>query len=242
MVPRITVKINGQEWERQAILALEEQRYRVVGRKLKVDMTGYSLEQMRQTLLDSKLRLGSQELAKICKKDTVLSGFTAQFLVALSGGKRTSSQIEIHATGLSAQEFIHWFEERNALADQVALLAAHPEHYVIDCQDKQMFVIERTGGAPMISEFTIDMGELEDLEKEFLPDYPHRIAGQAIDSKGRVIGAALHRFRDTEEGLEGILRIDFPKRTPKVIIEGHKKHLAIEFSNWMELAVSGRIE
>ena len=210
MVPRITVKINGQEWERQAILALEEQRYRVVGRKLKVDMTGYSLEQMRQTLLDS-----------------------AQFLVALSGGKRTSSQIEIHATGLSAQEFIHWFEERNALADQVALLAAHPEHYVIDCQDKQMFVIERTGGAPMISEFTIDMGELEDLEKEFLPDYPHRIAGQAIDSKGRVIGAALHQFRDTEEGLEGILRIDFPKRTPKVIIEGHKKHLAIEFSNWI---------
>lgn len=43
-------------------------------------------------------------------------------------------------------------------------------------------------------------------------------------------------IKESSNGLHGLLTIYFPALVPKRIVEGHKRHLAIEFSNWVELA------
>ena len=48
------------------------------------------------------------------------------------------------------------------------------------------------------------------------------------------IGGATHQFRDADEGMRGVLSIDFPLLTPGAVLSGHKLHLAIDFSNWIE--------
>ncbi len=50
----------------------------------------------------------------------------------------------------------------------------------------------------------------------------------------------MHQFQDTKDGLHGILSIDYPLMTPPVIMNGHKVHLAIEFSNWIEASYESK--
>lgn len=38
--------------------------------------------------------------------------------------------------------------------------------------------------------------------------------------------------------MRGVLSIDFPLLTPGAVLSGHKLHLAIEFSNWIEAATA----
>lgn len=123
------------------------------------------------------------------------------------------------------------------------MLQAHPEHYVIDSRpDGTQQVCETTGGAPLASEFTICFGNTEAITIPLRKDCPYRIEGVSVLASGLCIGGARHQFQDMPGGLHGFLCIDFPKRTPRSIINGHKWHLAIEFSNWVEAAASGKYD
>lgn len=236
MKPTITVLINGQAHKRQEILDLEEKRSRVAGKKLGLQFTNETLSQMRQALLERKLELGHAGMQQCCQKDIALSSRIFKLLSSLSRGRLKTSQIEIEVQGLSAKAFLDWFEGRNEVADEAALLAAHPEHYIIASKDNRQWVYETAGGSPFVSEFIIDFNQKGDLVKDMLPDYPYQISGQALDKSGKPMGAALHQFKESSNGLHGLLTIYFPALVPKRIVEGHKRHLAIEFSNWIELA------
>ena len=58
---------------------------------------------------------------------------------------------------------------------------------------------------------------------------PH--GGQTPD--GTTIGHALHQFRETTDGFDALLAIYFPAAAPEEFIEGHRQHLAVEFTNWI---------
>ena len=51
---------------------------------------------------------------------------------------------------------------------------------------------------------------------------------------GTVIGGVRHQFRNTDNGIECALCVEFPSKTPKSIVRAHQMHLAVEFSNWIE--------
>lgn len=137
MKPTITVMINGQAHKRQEILDLEGKRSRVAGKKLGLQFTNETLSQIRQALLERKLELGHEGMQQCCQKDIALSSRIFKLLSSLSRGRLKTSQIEIEVQGLSAKVFLDWFEGRNEVADEAALLAAHPEHYIIVSKDNR---------------------------------------------------------------------------------------------------------
>lgn len=55
---------------------------------------------------------------------------------------------------------------------------------------------------------------------------------------GLAVGRLRHQFRNEGEGLSARLTIEFPALTPGPMIRGHQWHLASEFSNWLEAALS----
>ena len=53
---------------------------------------------------------------------------------------------------------------------------------------------------------------------------------------GTIIGHALHQFRETGAGFDALLVIYFPAAAPDDLVEGHRQHLAVEFTNWITAA------
>lgn len=157
----------------------------------------------------------------------------------LSFGRVKPCRMEVFARGISAAEFVGWFEGRNAANDETALIAAHPEHYIIEnTPEGRQEIWETNGGSPFTAHFVIDFSDKADAMAQRLEGYTHFIAGKAVDAEGRKVGGSMHQFRDTPDGMQGVLSIDYPMRTPNVIMSGHKMHLAIEFSNWIEAAAA----
>lgn len=68
--------------------------------------------------------------------------------------------------------------------------------------------------------------------------YPYQSVGIARLKNGTVIGGIRHQFRDTEEGLEVRAVVEFPAMCPTYIVRDHQKHLAVEWSSWIEYAIS----
>lgn len=155
-------------------------------------------------------------------------------------GETKPSQVEVFATGISANDFVSWFEAINKQNDEAQSLAAHPEHYIIDAAEPEtQTVTETTGGAPLPTAFSIKFGPTPSLEAKTKPNYPFGIIGRCVLDNGKMAGAAIHQFEDTPDGLHGVLHIEFPALAPQRIVSGHKRHLAIEFGNWIEAASIG---
>ncbi len=49
-------------------------------------------------------------------------------------------------------------------------------------------------------------------------------------------GHALHQFRKTGSGFDALLVIYFPAAAPEDLIEGHRQHLVVEFTDWITAA------
>jgi hypothetical protein len=64
-----------------------------------------------------------------------------------------------------------------------------------------------------------------------------QVAGAARLDDGLAIGGVRHQFRDEGHGFRPLLTVEFPALTLPTIISGHRWHLAIEFSNWIEAAM-----
>ncbi|MGM9905751.1 hypothetical protein, partial [Lactobacillus sp.] len=195
------------------------------------------LAEMRRLLLSRKLELGHQKIVELCRRDVARSKRMEKILLLASHGPAKPCCLELRAQGISAKEFVEWFEAVNAANDEKAMLAAHPDHYLIDTSPSgKQLVYERYGGSPFVSRAVIDFANNDDVLKKADPEYPWLIAGAAINDSGKAIGGALHQFKDIPGGMEGKLQINFPSMMPKKIVEGHKIHLAIEFGNWIEAA------
>ena len=92
-------------------------------------------------------------------------------------------------------------------------------------------VVENLGR--YISDFYITFTSEDQAVAELAPGYPTRMAGTVALADGTTIGHALHQFRETTDGFDALLAIYFPAATPEEFIEGHRQHLAVEFTNWI---------
>ncbi|OZG69311.1 hypothetical protein [Bifidobacterium eulemuris] len=235
----IRVVIDGREISREDVQKKEMERCIHASRKLNLKIQNEELSEIRQLILQRKLDLGQDVLKKLMRKETCLADILVRRFVRLSHEEYVLSGIDIYANGISAKDFTAWFDLQVKKNNIPAMLAAHPEHYIIDNRpDGTQYVCETNGGSPFAAAFTIYFNETNCINIPLLADHPHRIEGVSKLSDGKRVGAARHQFQDTPEGLQGHLCIEFPKKTMAKVVDGHKWHLAIEFSNWLEAAAA----
>jgi hypothetical protein len=70
--------------------------------------------------------------------------------------------------------------------------------------------------------------------------YPIRMTGYGYQMDGTESGGILQQFANTAEGFKAKLMIYFPAATPPELIEGHKWHLACEFTNWVNMFLDNK--
>ncbi len=231
--------IAGRFVDRSAVQAWEDRRTAAVRRKLRLASSTAPREQQRRELLERKRSLGHEGLRAMLGRGLRWSERITRFSVAASAKRRRFSVCEIEVSEGSAEHFARWFEDRNRLDDEPAMIDACPDHYIIarDSEGRQR-VVETTGGSPLPGEFTIDYSDTSSLHTPPDPSYPFQVAGVARLSDGLAIGGVRHQFRQEDTGFRALLTVEFPRAAPKRMIAEHRWHLAVEFSNWIEASTA----
>jgi len=234
--------IGGREIPREYVLAWERRRALVVLKKLGGTATGSEdLQILRSLILDRKLTLGPDGIRRLLKRELAVSQPLANFVAQISFSRRRFSVTELQVERGSASEFLNWFLQRAELNDERSMLAASPDHYLIQTNAAgAQEVIETTGGSPMVGRFLIDYQDLSSLRSLSDPAYPYQVAGVARAENGLAIGGVRHQFRDEGAGFRAKLTVEFPAMIIPGAVSAHRWHLASEFSNWIEAAFSPR--
>lgn len=187
----------------------------------------------RRALANLKSRLGQQTLLELLEPDIAASASTLKAWADSSRGQWRAALTQLQVRGISASEFVAYF--MSITGEQPKLLAAQPEHFVLDetgnGPSHVIRVVENLGR--YISDFYITFTGEDQAVAELNPDYPTRMIGSVALADGTTIGHALHQFRETTDGFDALLAIYFPAAAPEEFIEGHRQHLAVEFTNWI---------
>lgn len=218
----ITTEINGRPVSREERLEKELERARV------------ALALLKEAIGPNRMRDLLQEDLQKSDQD-----YVTWYKSAGNGCKQ--SQTKIRVKGMKAGDFLQWFGRINQQQDIAALLAANPEHYLIlpNVRDGQrgQELIETMGMHGQPVHFQLTFPDTASLEPGLLDtSYPYgMVAFGTLSSNGMDVGVrAVHQFRDTEDGFEAQLMIQFPDGAPDELVEGHQWHLAIEFNNWIQ--------
>ncbi len=233
----ILADIGTRRVERDEVLRYEAQRIRSAATRLGVDIpTSGDISRRRAVLLEHKLTLGPTDILRRFRRELAISGLAATAGARL-GSRRRSSVVDVYAPTGSAAQFADYYWECVRNDDQAGLLRAHPDHFVQRIgADGRHEVVETTGGSPAATHFFIRYDDDSGLQTSADARFPLQIVGAARVGK-TVVGGVRHQLRDTDNGFHARLTVEFPLPTPTRMIEGHRWHLAAEFSNWIEAAV-----
>ncbi|WP_228001757.1 hypothetical protein [Nocardia australiensis] len=186
----------------------------------------------RRALAKLKSRLGRQNIIDLLKPDVEAATEQLEEWARLSKGQWQPAITELEISGLSASEFLAYFN--SIKNDEPKLWAAEPEHFVVDHIEGGDGVIENLG--PHIAHIFIHFTDESSAVVAPLPEYPIRMVAYADTASGTVVARVLHQFRDTGDGFRAKLCIFFPTAAPEEFVEAHRQHLAVEFTNWILLA------
>lgn len=233
----LTAIIDGKSVDRGTVRAWEQRRLTAVLKKLGLKDVGGSYEMRRKALLERKLELGHDQLRRQLASNLKWSERISRLLAKLAKGQRVFSVCEIEVSKGSAEHFARWFDERAKLNDEISMMDACPDHYIIstDGEGRQV-VLETTGGSPLATQFSVDYDDVSSIATPPDPSFPFQIAGLARLSDGLAIGGVRHQFRQEGEGFRARLTVEFPKGTMGHMISQHRWHLACEFCNWIEMS------
>lgn len=234
----ITAEIGGRRVSRDEVLAWEARRASKVCKKLGIAAPHSDVVAQRELLVARKLELGHERLERLLARELRWSERGGRLLAALSGGRRRLCTIELTGIGGSAEAMPRYYQRAMETGDEVALLAACPDHYIL-CTDADGLqqVVETTGGSPLTARIFLDETNLGTVTTDADPAFPVQwVAVGATSSTGSPTGAIRHQFRDEPNGFTVRLTGEFPVVTPPHLIRAHQWHLACEFSNWIEAA------
>lgn len=236
-LPEITTLLGGQKFTRVDVIEGEIACARHALSKLGAPTTDGDVESLRDALGRRKAKLGHSGIEHRLARDIHWSTQAARITAKASRGRRSLSVIELVVSRGSATGFVEWFNQRTDTDDELAMLAAHPEHYLFRTgSDGRQEVWETNGGSPLAARFFIDYDDTSSLRTPPSPEYPIQVAGVARLSDGLAIGGVRHQFRDEGDGFRALLTVEFPAVSLPTILRDHRWHLAIEFSNWIEAA------
>jgi len=233
----IKVEIEGSPFLPEELEKWKAKRVKKACRtlRLKLDSKG-SAEEIAQQLTTRKIQMSTEDMLALLKGKLGLSRLGMKLISGLSGKRRRMAKTRITAQGISAERFSKRLEALMIEPDQNyrrVNLSVYPEHYVLRPNHGTLEVVETTGNAPLPTQFFITFGDEAGLMESRDPRYPFQSAGIARLNDQTEIGGVRHQFRDTTEGLECLLCVEFPGLCPKFLVKAHQKHLAVEFTNWL---------
>ena len=203
----------------------------------------FDLQQAKDSLLETKLRLGNDGLRSIYKDELLASDQMWREIAAASPSDRDfqPSMAEIVADGLTLGEFMTAFSGMMIKKDLSMFFDIHPEHFITEFpklgQATCMEVVGMYGGPTYMAMDMTTRG------KGFRPIPIDSDTKVAMLGNGRLMSDGtsmklfgLHQFKATARGMMLKAGIFFPAATPKEMVEGHKMHLAVEMSNGMRFA------
>lgn len=241
----IKVFINGKQITQRDMRIWKMQRIKKAYKALHIKIPPKAtLSEMNKNLTEIKVRFSDEEIRTILRKKLILSRYVMKIASILSGGKRRTARTTIMAKGISADKFSEMLDSLMvdaATKNRKVNLSVYPEHYVLTPDKNQVLeVIETTGNAPIPVQFFISFGDESKLTEPRDSRFTHQSAGVAKLEDGTIIGGVRHQFRDTPAGLECRLAVEFPAMCPEIIVQAHQKHLAVEFTNWLNWTIKNQ--
>jgi len=191
-------------------------------------------------LNEEKAQMSYDEIICDLKGKLAIGKIGMKLAVLFSFGKRRMAVTHIYATGIHTEvlgKIIDDLMLNPTEKNRRANLSVCPDHYVLNPHDDTLEVIETTGNCPVPTQFFITFNDETGLQTPRSEDYPYQSVGIAKLRDGTVIGGVRHQFKNTEDGIEGILTVEFPWLCPASITREHQKHLAAEWSGWIEWAI-----
>lgn len=233
----IRAEIEGETITAAQLAEWETRRLAKASRLLGIDITGTDLAAQRLKFADAKLDLGPEQIRQRLASRLRVSDVVTRATAGISRGARTVSICDLFVTGGDATQFVEWFSDSDRPDFERSMLAANPDHFLITATpDGQLEVIETTGGSPLPSRFLIDEKDVSTLRTALDPSYTANVSGVAHTSGGKAIGGVRHQFRNTADGFHAHLLVEFPKAMAAHMINAHRWHLAVEFTNWITFA------
>lgn len=202
----------------------------------------FELFYARRALRRLKSLIGRQGLLDLLADEIEQGNAFLREHALTSNGDFKSATTVLGVQGLNAAEFVGWMED--AVRDEPTMLAAQPEHYVTAGQtDGTVHIVENLG--PHVCSFFFHFDQHVEWAAgvpELLPesDYPFKKITNLFLQDGTVVGRVLSQFGDTDEGFNANLTVYFPASCPEEISEHHRRHFAVEFSNWVKAAAAAR--
>ncbi|MFG3133229.1 hypothetical protein ACGFZU_36720 [Streptomyces tendae] len=205
----------------------------------------FELFYARRALDRFRARLGRKGLLDLLAADIEEGNAFLRDSARTSDGDFRGGTTVLAARGITSGEFLAWME-RAFVGDETALLAAHPEHYVMSPGADGAFNVVENIGPHVCSFFMGGWGtdamawaaDAEELLSE--SEFPHKMSSNLFLEDGTVVGRALTQFGDTVDGLTASLTVYVPTSAPEEVLEHHLRHYAVEFRNWITTAASAR--
>ncbi|KAK4917703.1 hypothetical protein LTR66_016918 [Elasticomyces elasticus] len=141
------------------------------------------------------------------------------------------------------KEFIQWFiPAQGGMLPEPEKLAAHPEHWVVRPSkgSKSMTVLETLGERPTLFTLAFDVQAADFVQDE--PNFTTKMTGRGYLEDGSQIMELYHQFKDHADGqgFDVDLAIYFPVGVGEDVVECHRQHLLVEFSNWSKQAFEAK--
>lgn len=234
----VSIKIDGIDYTTSQITDWQNSRCLKVRHNL--SLSASSSEESISDLNRKKIQMSYDEIVWHIKGKLLVGKIGIKLAVLLSFGKRRFAVTQINATGIHIAAFGKIIDDLmlNPTEDnRAANLSVCPDHYVLMPHGDTLEVIETTGNCPVPTQFFITFHDEEELQSPRNNNYPYQSVGIARLRDGTIIGGVRHQFKDTVDGIEGILTVEFPWMCPAFIVKEHQKHLAAEWSGWIQWAV-----
>lgn len=193
----------------------------------------------RRSMMLVRRLLGEDRLIELLRDETTASSVWWKEVSATSNGEWTPARIALSARGLTSKQFIQWFIPADGgMLPEPEKLAAHPEHWVVrpSTESKSMTVLETLGEKPTLFTLAFDVPAPGFVQDE--PAFPTKMTARGCLEDGTEIMNLYHQFKDHADG-QGFhvdLAIYFPVAAGEDVVECHRQHLLVEFSNWCNQA------
>ncbi|KAL3442784.1 hypothetical protein BJX65DRAFT_321162 [Aspergillus insuetus] len=193
----------------------------------------------RRSMMLVRRLLGEDKLIELLRNETASSTEYWKMISAESGGKWKAARIVLSPRGLTSKDFVNWFlpAEDGMLPDQEKL-AAHPEHWVVRpaAAPNTMTVLETLGERPTLFSLAFGLARADFVQDD--ETFTTKMTARGFIEGDIQIMELYHQFRDHEDGhgFDVDLAIYFPAACGEDVVECHRQHLLVEFSNWSRQA------
>lgn len=221
MEQKYVVKINDQVILRETILEEELKRSRIALKRIKDALGAEGMRRLFEKAGDEQVDYALQHVFFDAEEGEYVKAMTA-----------------FEVKGVTAEEFLGWWFKK-AKEDPDGLNSAHPEHY-FGCplpDGSGQEVLEVNGDMEIPVHFQVHFHQTPEGAPE-VPKYPIAAYSTATTMDGRKLGeGVMHQFVTTETGFKAECCNYYAKGVSEEVIHHQQMHLAIEWSNWIEMAL-----